>query len=193
MIRDKLLEYLTEEDVEFSFSYYPFDESFFTCNNKEFSDFLLNEMLQYVQSSGDAIQGDFIVSKINDEILIKSVGKVKVDWSFGEIDVAINDESIDEIEDFFCKKYNAKSEDLYYNLYVSKREQKYDIKSEISLAENNFVLKNKQFPEEITAKIISKICGPNYTDTNDYEFDLKLNNTGVDSEFIEYFSLSFIL
>lgn len=195
MKREELLEYLTKQDIEFSFSYDSYDEPLFICSNENFKEFLLEEVFDYVMSSGDPVDGDFIASRKNDEIIITSVGNVAVNWDHANIeDVAISKDSIAEIERFFCNTYTTKTEDNWcYYLFVSKSGLEYELKAEVYVGDVKEEVPTVEFPKEIAAKIIKVISGPNNGDSNNYGFDLELTNSGDGNKFTEYYSLNFTL
>lgn len=141
-------------------------------------------MFDYVMRTGDAIGGDFIESRENDEIVIPSVEKVVVEWFLGGIEVAISEDSILEIEDFFSNKYSTKAENIDYLLSVIKRSGKYEMKSEVIVGDLNEEMLNEEFPKEIASKIIKAILGSNNDPSDDYKYDFVLTNHGY-SEFTE--------
>ena len=195
MKREELLEYLTKQDIEFSFGYDPYNSPLFICSNENFKEFLLEEMFGYVMRTGDPLDGDFIASRKNDEIIITTVENIDVNWDHANIeDVAISKDSISEIEHFFCNTYTTKTEDNWcYYLYVSKSGLKYELKAEVYVGDVKEEVAKDEFPKELAAKIINVISGPNDDDSNNYGFDLELTNSGNGNKFTEYYSLSFTL
>jgi hypothetical protein len=195
MKREELLEYLKKQDIEFSFGYDPYDAPLFICSNENFKEFLLEEMFGYVMRTGDPLDGDFIASRKNDEIIITTVENVDVNWDHANIeDVAISKDSIAEIERFFCNTYTTKTEDNWcYYLYVSKSGLEYELKAEVYVGDVKEEVPTVEFPKEIAAKIINAISGPNGDDSDNYGFDFELTNSGDGNKFTEYYSLSFTL
>jgi hypothetical protein len=188
-MKEELLAYLSQNKIEFYFEYDPYGESEITCTNDHFKEFLLEKMFEYVMNSGDPIGGNFIATRKNNDIIIRSVGSQKVNWDH-DPDIAINVASVEEIERLIYNTYTNKTDNWSYYLNVSMNSSGCNLHAKIYEGDNMKEIKNNEFTKEIASYIIDKIGGPNYDGSHDYGYDCQLTNSGDGNKFTEYFPLS---
>ncbi len=195
MKREEILEYLTENtSLEFSFTYDPYGESDIECSNNQIKPFLLDAMFEYIMSTGDPIEGDFIVTKENEYIIITSEDTVSVNWDHARIEeVAIQKGSIEEIELLLKNTFaNNIDDDLCFDLYVTKDSSGCNMNAELLTSGKPKKINNEEFPEEIVSYIIDSIGGFNEgSENHGYVFHLYKCDDEISGEFTEYISISF--
>ena len=193
MNKEKILDYLTEESIDFYFDYCPYDGSTIGCSNTDFDEYFLEEMSGYVQSVGYPISGNFIASRENDEIIIESENKIEVNWDYSQ-DFFSDDNFYEELEDLIHKTFLVKNLDWFYQLNLSMMNSNYFI--EIKIFEYDKTkddyksrkISTKKFNQDIISFISNSLnC---YNDgTIDYEYDLYLTNSEDYNSFVEQFKL----